>query len=508
MTDLTRRMAILGLTGTAAGLLNEAALGQPVNNLSTLIDRFGIEILRVPPRVVRRVSAASLPANHRVLESFRQAITAMIALPSSDPRNWTRIATVHQDFCAHRNWYTWPWHRAYLTSFERVCRQLSGDDEFRVPYWDWTANRQIPATFSDPIYNGAPNPLFHARTRSPTDSLPDTVVGPGVISAIVGEPDFEEFMSHRPSGQNNTDPRWQRVGSVQGPLEYNPHNTIHPWVGGDMASFMSPLDPIFWLHHANLDRIWDQWNRLGHSNTTDPLWRNFRFNEFVNPGRFTPVGTPWAPHVSELLDIEALGYTYIRRFSPFDIIAVGSKILPKIDPGRIERAKIEIDRGATASLMKPLGISLKGPASVEQLVDQVLRLTTEQGDSVGKDAELPTLAGRVIAIVEVEPPAELPPVVRVFLNCDYLSPETPAEDPHYVGSFSFFMNGHGNHGRSQQSVFVSLDLTLTLLALQDAGRLPAEELILQLQPVALDEENEQQREPSAINVLSVEVAVT
>ena len=37
-------------------------------------------------------------------------------------------------------------------------------------------------------------------------------------------------------------------------------------------------DPLFYLHHANLDRIWESWNRLGNSNPTDPTStaRSFR----------------------------------------------------------------------------------------------------------------------------------------------------------------------------------------------------------------------------------------
>ncbi len=36
-------------------------------------------------------------------------------------------------------------------------------------------------------------------------------------------------------------------------------------------------DPIFYLHHCNLDRIWESWNRLGNSNPTDPKYLNRKF---------------------------------------------------------------------------------------------------------------------------------------------------------------------------------------------------------------------------------------
>ena len=41
-----------------------------------------------------------------------------------------------------------------------------------------------------------------------------------------------------------------------GMLEATPHNTVHNTIAGDMATMLSPRDPIFFLHHANIDRIW------------------------------------------------------------------------------------------------------------------------------------------------------------------------------------------------------------------------------------------------------------
>jgi tyrosinase len=49
------------------------------------------------------------------------------------------------------------------------------------------------------------------------------------------------------------------------------HNRVHEWVGGDMRAGTSPNDPVFWFHHANVDRIWAGWqNRRGVSNYVGP----------------------------------------------------------------------------------------------------------------------------------------------------------------------------------------------------------------------------------------------
>ncbi|MFP5247085.1 MAG: tyrosinase family protein, partial [Thermoanaerobaculia bacterium] len=54
-------------------------------------------------------------------------------------------------------------------------------------------------------------------------------------------------------------------------LEGMPHNNVHNYTGGvgpldpgpygNMTNFLSPVDPIFFLHHANMDRLWDIWTR-------------------------------------------------------------------------------------------------------------------------------------------------------------------------------------------------------------------------------------------------------
>jgi tyrosinase len=40
------------------------------------------------------------------------------------------------------------------------------------------------------------------------------------------------------------------------------HADVHAWVGGTMRDLLtSPADPLFWLHHANIDRIYTSWRK-------------------------------------------------------------------------------------------------------------------------------------------------------------------------------------------------------------------------------------------------------
>ncbi|MFD0568743.1 tyrosinase family protein [Kitasatospora gansuensis] len=76
------------------------------------------------------------------------------------------------------------------------------------------------------------------------------------------------------------------------------HNQVHRWVGGDMGPASSPNDPVFFLHHCNVDRIWEGWmHRHGRSYlpgmNASPTLRGHRIDDpIVSP--LGPAATPAA----------------------------------------------------------------------------------------------------------------------------------------------------------------------------------------------------------------------
>jgi len=88
-------------------------------------------------------------------------------------------------------------------------------------------------------------------------------------------------------------------------FEANPHDLVHGYVGGDMGSVLtSALDPVFYAHHANIDRYWAKWLQQG-GGRTNPTgsWAGTTFN-------FQTVSGPKAPTAGAAQTPEALGYTY------------------------------------------------------------------------------------------------------------------------------------------------------------------------------------------------------
>lgn len=422
---------------------------------------------KIRNRPVRR-DLATLAANDPIIDTYKAAVSAMKALPASDPRNWSNQADIHLNHCPHGNWYFLPWHRAYLLYFEAICRQLTGNAQFALPYWNWTCNRSIPAVF----FGGASNPLFDAtRTRTASDTLPDTVVGTPVISSILAEPNFLIFAS----GASTT----QRGSSTQGPLESNPHNFVHGWISGNMGAFRSPLDPVFWTHHNMIDRIWWDWNVvMGHANTSDPAWSGFMFSgNFVNAAG-TPVDiTAGATVLGPLLlyrfdDSPITACSPLRRFRLTDDVATLRRFL---------------ETGAPVGLRTVRRLEASGPFEVPvgRAGTQVLR-SREAAPLALQD--LPKDLRLLVRATPQRLPASGDYFVRVFINHPSPSADTPTSDPHYAGSFAFFndesMSHGGAHARHGAAAFL-VDATETIRRLGLLDRVRGADIAVQLVPVPM-----------------------
>jgi tyrosinase len=403
-----------------------------------------------------RENVAGMTSNHPTLAAYRAAVQEMKNLPQSDPRNWVRQAQIHQNGCPHRNWFFLPWHRKYILDFERICRDLSGDQNFALPYWNWTRTRSIPT----PFWQGTL--LDTTRVIGQNDEISGQFVGRRVIDRILRQADFELFASFRPQGQNSTDPSWQRVVGASAELEARPHDQVHVWVSGNMVTFMSPLDPIFWLHHCNIDRLWAERNARGHGNTSSALWRDFRLS-------------PFNTFVRDLQNITQLGYTY-RSLAQTRLAEA-----PELPP-LLERTRERFE------LMEPQGASLGQEVSFPvETPESALPLAAE-GASVADIAE--DGGPKVLAFVRgVDPPEDQQVTVNVFLNCPYLTAETPVSDPHYVGNFTFFgVHEHedGAEGEHDMKMSFAFDITETVDRLRALEPDLDSQLTVQLMPVPLE----------------------
>ncbi|MFB9264005.1 tyrosinase family protein [Bradyrhizobium erythrophlei] len=378
----------------------------------------------------------------RVLASYKAGITKMLNLPPTDPRNWYRNAMVHLFDCPHGNWWFLVWHRAYLGWLEATLRDLSGDGDFALPYWDWTKTPSVPPAMFDGVLD--PNnsgfiPTFDAfkaqfepvvtaiyaafsqdqlgvlnqrgiataadfmgvlpqvffdqpsargLTATNPDLDPDTKVAVSLptirrslrttLFAGGGGPnDPAGFASAKAS--NHSD------GSTKGILESQPHDNVHGAMGGGggafMVQFFSPVDPIFFLHHGNLDRLWDVWTRrqaaLGRPTLPQgsdlDAWSNEEFRFFTNaqsqPVTQTKASAYALPSVFDYDYSPGSGEDLVPAAGP---AVAGS---PQVFSGDVASAQIGMARAAGGTVRVPASALQAASDAGPRVAEITLNLT-------------------------------------------------------------------------------------------------------------------------------------
>jgi hypothetical protein len=155
------------------------------------------------------------------------------------------------------------WHRLYIYHFESIVRKISGDSTFALPYWGYTdtvnvtANRTLNQLLRDPKSS-----LY---TTSRYDSLnkgfpiSGEVVPTLDLTKLFQNTDFFLFSNQIEAAPHGSMHDYIGAGNNQ---RYMIYNEIYQKIynGGLMANVPSAgFDPVFWLHHSNIDRIWQQW---------------------------------------------------------------------------------------------------------------------------------------------------------------------------------------------------------------------------------------------------------
>ena len=224
------------------------------------------------------------------LASLRHGIQVMMSRPSSDPRSWIFQANMHGTYdspdpnlpveaswngCKHGSNEFLAWHRMYLYYFERILRAASGDPYLTLPYWNYTSvnERAIPLPYRQP--SDSSNDLYVAERDATLNGggvLPESAT---IYSIAFSDFNFDSSAGTSFGGGTILDP--SQFEESFGDLELQPHNVIHQMVGGVMGDpHTAARDPLFWLHHANIDRLWKRWlDQGGRSNpTAESGWMN------------------------------------------------------------------------------------------------------------------------------------------------------------------------------------------------------------------------------------------
>jgi tyrosinase len=308
----------------------------------------------------------------------------------------------------------------YLWRFEQilvsVMPEVEGPDDFALPYWNYARSTRaacLPPAFREPKLPGGveDNPLFvdpRDQAGRMNGGLP---LSPEVVSAdrAFRAPRFEAAAR---LGFGGGEPARAHFGGSSGQLERTPHNDIHNQVGGLMLDpRTAALDPIFWLHHANIDRLWVQWRsapRNGDHPSTQ-FWKDEAFEFHDSAGTLAP---PIKVHQVEQTDA-LLGYRYDDQV---EAIVDSDASDREFEPEAIEPPQLA---GASEQ-----GLELRGGrASVRVTVPMETR------DAVERTVETQRVVSVRVEYVEAEANPET--VYGVYL-------QGPEGDPVHVGNLSLF----------------------------------------------------------------------
>jgi hypothetical protein len=437
-----------------------------------------------------------------ITTGYAKAVAEMRRRPADDPTSWDYQIALHAtradtppgadwNYCQHESWFLLPWHRMYTYFFERIARKVvisqGGPKDWALPYWNYSAGGQastLPLAFRLPTWNmdgtDQPNPLYTSH-RAP--GINDGAALPPHLVSFEGAFSFTNFTDLPAPGFGGGRAPATQFSRFPGALDGVPHGTVHGLVGGPTAGdceqgwmsdpYCSPRDPIFWLHHTNIDRLWVNWLARGggRANPTDRVWLRTRFPFYDENG------TRVTMTAADILDtVKQLHYKYddclpAVTASLREVIAMNTPppSLPQGPPRLIAAS----EEGVTLS-GQPTSVIVPLPVAAQNTME-----TLAAGDS----------SGHLTLSVEGIQFTENPGVVyEVHLN---LPPDSnPVTDnTSFAGIISFFSSGRHEPGQRPEADPVGInhafDITGLVQVLRAQDRWDAQQATITFIPVGL-----------------------
>jgi hypothetical protein len=413
--------------------------------------------------------------------SLRRGVQVMKARYPSDPSSWFFQAAIHGvtkeavAAAGHRDpqvasvdqerfWNQCPhfdrlgasslsflvWHRAYLYYFERILRKAAGDPTLALPYWNYEdpQQRTLPAIFAD----ASNNPLFAAER---TQALKDGGrLSPATVDTTIA------FRRNSFLGRAANDGFGGALSDVEpaeeGVIEQQPHNAVHGAVGGSfrqadgsegdglMGSVeTAAFDPIFWVHHANVDRLWTIWECRNRVWGSDPE---------KDPLRAWLSAAPWWFHDADGSVRNLSRATYVRRDRlgirydtddgactplaitlPHTATSVTVSAATSMPPGHDMAHMDEAGQKEIGSSGGPVNLSATAPTE-QQLTPAAGALAAQPSDVA---TEFIKPKRTLVEIVGLSAARRLPISYDIYIN---LPAGTPPDRglPNFVGTADFF----------------------------------------------------------------------
>lgn len=386
-----------------------------------------------------------------------------------DEKPLDALANETWGMCPHASDFFLPWHRMYLYFFERTLRKASGDPDFALPYWDYTntaiVDAGVDATPTQPLRPAWSLPRAYYRLPLETQPKPlfepRRTVGFGTVvqvntettdidSVLRNEKFFDKFVDDQGRPQ---DRGFQRT------LETGLHGYIHCLVGnGCLAPYIGlvPLaanDPVFWHHHANLDRLWSCWTQAWGENANPINNEAWMSQTYVFPDEN---GERKNMAVSELFDPKGrIDFNYDKETG---CLRDTTRVVAVAPDAAAAAASVQTEAGAASEVrvsMVDQRVRLALPSATAVIARDRLRTASEPGGPRWRRALL-SISG---VISNGAPGAS----VAVYLD------NTTTGRRAFVGVMSFFHDGGHEHDGAIAGNSYGFEVSSQLRRLLDGG---------------------------------------
>ena len=284
-----------------------------------------------------RIAVSSLLQDQKSLALFTRVYEAWNKLDDGHPWSRKSQCALHSSMCGHggsgpdihKSWGFLPWHRCFVHFHERVLianaaqKSVPGAADFRLPYWDWDKNHEIPGFYSkpgSPVYMDRDTPNIAYYT---TPDFLSAMLSPGA------------FQGHDGFGG---------AADAEGIVRiYSANKYIYTIVSDVMRDPATAAgDPLFFIHHANVDRMWEIWSRQNQPLPPYPDDLLNRVFEFPNE----PPQKPFQYSVRDIMETESLGYSY----DSYDCGVHFSGKPETLDTEPVEQEFVSVNQAATDKL--------------------------------------------------------------------------------------------------------------------------------------------------------------
>ena len=167
-----------------------------------------------------------------------------------------------------------PWHRRFIFDLEVELQRVSGNPDLGIPYWNWATGGANASMWNDDLLGGDGDAGGVVRT-GPFRAGEWTVINSSGVPAgplmrsfgqsgmptLPTQAEVDQVLAVTPYDVApwNTGSHPSFRNQLEGWMGPNLHNRGHVWVGGSMLPMTSPNDPVFFMNHCMVDKVWHDW---------------------------------------------------------------------------------------------------------------------------------------------------------------------------------------------------------------------------------------------------------